>query len=183
MSISAPGGALHREAHNTSITNHSAVTFTSTATVTIITPGFIAGRVTNNTSGVGIPGATVTAGGLTNITDTAGFYNISLVAGQYTVTASATGFVAQSAPGIIVTQGATTTRDFALVTTPVGVRGDLNTLPGVDVGDVLFAAQFVAGVRTPTLAQLALADVNTLPGVDVGDVLFIAQAAAGLRQL
>jgi hypothetical protein len=124
----------------------------------------------------------VTAGGLTNITNATGFYIISLAPGPYTVSVTAAGFVAQSAP-VTVTSGATTIQNFLLVTTPVGVRGDLNTLPGVDVGDVLFAAQFVAGVRTPTAAQQLLADVNTLPGIDVGDVLFIAQAAANLRTL
>jgi hypothetical protein len=151
--------------------------------VPIITPGFIVGRVTNVTSGAAIVGATVTAGGLTNITNATGFYNISLVAATYTVNVTAAGFVAQSAPGINVTQGATTTRDFALVTTPVGVRGDVNPIPGLDVGDVLFTAQFVAGVRIPTAAQLALADVNAIPGMDVGDVLFVAQAVANLRIL
>jgi hypothetical protein len=62
-------------------------------------------------------------------------------------------------------------------------RGDVNPIPGLDVGDVLFCAQFVAGVRTPNAAQIAAADVNPIPGVDVGDVLFIAQAVAGLRTL
>jgi hypothetical protein len=53
------------------------------------------------------------------------------------VNVTAAGFVAQRAPGVIVTQRATTTRDFALVTTPVGVKGDVNPIAGLDVGDVL----------------------------------------------
>jgi hypothetical protein len=71
----------------------------------------------------------------------------------------------------------------AIATIGQSARGDVNPIPGLDVGDVLFTAQFVAGVRTPTAAQLALADVNTITGMDVGDVLFVAQAVAGLRTL
>jgi parallel beta-helix repeat protein len=63
------------------------------------------------------------------------------------------------------------------------IPGDVNPIPGIDVGDVLFTAQFVAGVRTPNAAQIAACDVNPIPGVDVGDVLFVAQAVAGLRIL
>jgi hypothetical protein len=59
----------------------------------------------------------------------------------------------------------------------------VNPIPGIDVGDVLFTAQFVAGVRTPTAAQITACDMNSIPGVDVGDVLFVAQAVAGLRIL
>jgi S-layer protein (TIGR01567 family) len=62
-------------------------------------------------------------------------------------------------------------------------RGDVNPIIGLDVGDVLFTAQFVAGVRNPTAAQITACDVNTIPGVDVGDVLFVAQGVAGLRIL
>jgi hypothetical protein len=71
----------------------------------------------------------------------------------------------------------------AIVTATPVVRGDVNAIQGLDVGDVLFTAQFVAGVRTPTTAQAALADVNAIQGLDVGDVLFVAQAVAGLRTL
>jgi hypothetical protein len=146
--------------------------------------GSITGKVTNASSGAGIHLATVSAGGATTTTDPAGNYTLANVApGTYTVDVTAAGYVAQSLTNVPVTQGTTTTRDFALVTTPVGVRGDVNPIPGLDVGDVLFCAQFVAGVRTPTTEQLALADVNTITGMDVGDVLFVAQAVAGLRQL
>jgi len=102
------GATLGTAIINASVTNHSAVTFTSTATVTIITPGFIAGRVTNVTSGAAI---------------------------------------AQSA-AVTVTSGATTIQNFLLVTTPVGVKGDVNPITGLDVGDVLFVAQAVANLRT-----------------------------------
>jgi nitrous oxidase accessory protein NosD len=60
---------------------------------------------------------------------------------------------------------------------------DFNGKCGIDIGDVLFVAQIVAGLRTPTAAQIAAFDVNPIPGLDVGDVLFIAQAVAGLRTL
>jgi hypothetical protein len=101
--------------------------------------------------------------------------------GTYAVAASASGYLSNTT-SITVTSGATVTQDFALLPRAVG-GGDVNPIPGLDVGDVLFCAQFVAGVRTPTTAQIAAADVNAIPGVDVGDVLFIAQAVAGLRIL
>jgi hypothetical protein len=167
---------------NASVINNTGVTHVSQIIVPLITPGIITGRVTNASNASQPIAATVTAGGNTTTTNETGFYNISLVPGTYTVNVTAAGYVTQSA-SVTVTSGATTIQNFALVTTPVVKKGDVNDIAGLDVGDVLFTAQFVAGVRTPTLAQLALADVNTITGMDVGDVLFVAQAVAGLRQL
>ncbi len=67
--------------------------------------------------------------------------------------------------------------------TATHVKGDVNDLPGLDVGDVLLTAQSVAGLKILTPAQIAAADVNGNGEDDVVDVLFIAQALAGLRQL
>jgi hypothetical protein len=70
--------------------------------------------------------------------------------------------------------------------TPIPIQPcvfDFNGNCGIDIGDVLFIAQFIAGLRTFTPAQTIAADVNSIPGVDVGDVLFIAQAVANLRTL
>jgi hypothetical protein len=152
--------------------------------VTVAPPanGNATGTVFNASSGAPIAGATLTSGPLTVTTNANGIYTISDIApGPYNVTASAANY-SSNRTLVTVLAGETVIQDFALVPL-VGVKGDLNTIPGLDVGDVLFCAQFVAGVRTPTTAQLALADVNTITGMDVGDVLFVAQAVAGLRQL
>jgi hypothetical protein len=59
--------------------------------------------------------------------------------------------------------------------------GDVNDLPGVDVGDSLFVSQFVNGSRTPTPDQWNLADANCSLAIDIGDVLFINQYINGSR--
>jgi hypothetical protein len=146
-----------------------------------VTNGIITGMVTNASSTLPIANAEVTAGGITATTDAAGNYSISIAPATYTLTASATGYII-NVTSVTVASGAVVTRDFALQPRVFG-RGDVNPIPGLDVGDVLFCAQFVAGVRTPTAAQITAADVNAIQGVDVGDVLFIAQAAAGMRTL
>jgi hypothetical protein len=131
--------------------------------------------VTVTQSGLPVSGATATLSGAatgSNVTDPAGSAIFSInatAAGIITVTANHASFVA---PGTATITAA-----------PAFIRGELNPIPGIDVGDVLFCAQFVAGVRTPTATQELASNVNTIPGIDVGDVLFIAQAAAGLRQL
>jgi hypothetical protein len=143
--------------------------------------GIITGRVTNASSALPIANAEVNTGGITALTDAAGNYSISIAPATYTVAASATGYIINMT-SVTVASGVTVTRDFALQPRVFG-RGDVNPIMGIDVGDVLFCAQFVAGVRTPTAAQITAADVNAIQGVDVGDVLFIAQAAAGMRTL
>ncbi len=69
------------------------------------------------------------------------------------------------------------------VATIGGVKGDVNSNGALDVGDGVFTAQAVAGMRTFTPAQTALADANRNGVLDVGDVVFTLQAVAGLRTL
>ncbi len=64
-----------------------------------------------------------------------------------------------------------------------GGRGDVNGNGAVDIGDALFVAQAVAGLRQLNPAQTTAADVNGNSAVDIGDALFISQALAGLRTL
>jgi hypothetical protein len=75
--------------------------------------GTIAGTVTN-VSGLGIAGATVTAGTQSNITDLNGNYSISIVPGTYSVAASATGFQTNTTTNVVVTSGNVTTQNFVL---------------------------------------------------------------------
>ncbi len=157
------------------------VAFLNSLTDTQPPTGTVTGTVTNARSILAEPGVKVAVGVTAVLTNATGFYSISFVPGTYTVTASKAGFLT-STTGINITAGATTMLNITLQPRKV-IRGDVNQNPGLDVGDVLFAAQFVAGMRTPTPAQEALADVNGNGIIDVGDVLFIAQAVAGLRTL
>jgi hypothetical protein len=161
--------------------NHPSMTGSIIVTGGAVLNATITGTATNATSGETIAGATVTAGGINAITNPGGIYNMSIAPGTYSVTASASGYIS-NITSVTVPSGGTVNQDFALRPRAVG-GGDVNPIPGLDVGDVLFTAQFVAGVRTPTAAQMAACDVNPIPGVDVGDVLFVAQAVAGLRIL
>jgi hypothetical protein len=162
----------------------SKMNYTMIAMITLnmaIIPGFITGTVTDaSNTPQPIQGAIVIAGGVTATTDAKGFYNVTIGEGTYTMSAGASGFIMNDTT-VTVISGSTTTLNFALA--PAVVKGDVNPIPGIDVGDVLFCAQFVAGIRTPTAAQITAAEVNPIPGIDVGDVLFIAQAVAGLRAL
>ncbi len=157
------------------------VAFLNSLTDTQPLTGTVTGTVTNGRSILPELGVRVTAGVAAVLTNATGFYSISLVLGTYTVAASKAGFLT-STVGINITAGTTTMLNITLQPRKV-IRGDVNQNPGLDVGDVLFVAQFVAGVRTPTPEQEALADVNGNGVIDVGDVLFIAQAVAGLRTL
>ena len=79
--------------------------------------GTLRGTVTNATNGNPIADATVHAVGpadRTTTTDAAGQYSFVIEAGTYNVTASTFGFVTQTANGVVVTDGGTTTQDFVL---------------------------------------------------------------------
>jgi hypothetical protein len=79
------------------------------------TNGTLQGTVTDASTGLPIAGATVTAGSTSDTTDASGFYQMTLPAGTYNVTASASGYTSQTASGVVVSAGATTTQNFALV--------------------------------------------------------------------
>ena len=77
--------------------------------------GTISGIVTDSSTGDPISGATVTADGMSAITNSSGHYTISDVpAGTYTVTVSADGYKSSSQTDITVVAEATTTVNFEL---------------------------------------------------------------------
>ena len=83
--------------------------------------GTLTGTVTNAANGNPIAGATIHAVGpadRTTTTDAAGQYSFVIAIGTYDVTASEFGFVTQTASGVVVTEGATTTQNFALAQVP-----------------------------------------------------------------
>jgi IPT/TIG domain/Carboxypeptidase regulatory-like domain/PKD-like domain len=77
--------------------------------------GALHGTVTAVAGGAPVTGATVALGARTTTTNGSGFYSFSLPAGTYpAVTVSQPGFVSQTATSVVVTDGTTTTKDFAL---------------------------------------------------------------------
>jgi len=75
--------------------------------------GWIDGTVTDAKTGSAIVDVTVTADGVSNLTDETGYYNIELVPGDYTVNASKPGYYNNSTFAT-VTGGKTTTVNFEL---------------------------------------------------------------------
>jgi hypothetical protein len=149
------------------VPNTVTVNNTTIVTVTVTQGALPAINATVILTGAPLPLA------LSNTTDATGTAIFSVTPANFgTITVTAT---SPALPGPAIT---------TIFASPTGTgRGDVNPIPGLDVGDVLFCAQFVAGVRNPGALQAAAADVNSILGIDVGDVLFIAQAVAGLRTL
>ena len=80
--------------------------------------GTLTGTVTNIITGNPIAGALVTANASSTLTNGSGVYTMTLPVGSYDMTASKFGFANGTATGIAVTDGGTTTENFALQ--PVG---------------------------------------------------------------
>ncbi|HVT04339.1 MAG TPA: carboxypeptidase regulatory-like domain-containing protein, partial [Thermoanaerobaculia bacterium] len=82
--------------------------------------GTVSGTVTATTGGAPISGATVQLGVRSTTTNGAGFYSfLNIPAGTYpTMSASFPGYITATASNIVVTDGATTTQDFSLASSP-----------------------------------------------------------------
>jgi len=83
--------------------------------------GTLTGTVTNQATGSPVQGASVRAVGPTDrttVTGADGRYTIVLPVGTYDVTASHFGLLSQTASGVQVLEGQTTTQDFALTPAP-----------------------------------------------------------------
>ena len=76
--------------------------------------GTLSGTVTNAVTLAPIGGALVQAGAYSTYTQPNGTYAMNLPAGTYDVTASAFGYTPETALGVAITDGNTTTQDFAL---------------------------------------------------------------------
>jgi Carboxypeptidase regulatory-like domain/Putative Flp pilus-assembly TadE/G-like len=98
--------------------------------------GTIQGTVTSG--GVGLVGATVTAGALSTTTGAGGAYSIGVAPGTYAMTASMTGYSSASAT-VTVAAGATVTQNFSLTAANASITGTVQDqanglpLPGVTV--------------------------------------------------
>ncbi len=82
----------------------------------VLETGMIAG-VVRRPNTTPIPGATVTANGVTATTNNAGAYTLVLPTGTYSVTAAATGFGDQTINGVVVNVNQTTTLNFVMQVT------------------------------------------------------------------
>jgi len=80
--------------------------------------GTIAGLV-RRANNVAIPGATVTASGVTATTNASGAYSMVVPAGSHTVSVTAAGFAPAQQTGVVVVTGQTTTVNFTL--SPTGL--------------------------------------------------------------
>jgi hypothetical protein len=135
--------------------------------------GTVSGTVTAVAGGSPIPGATVMLGSRSATTDGSGNYSFSVPAGTYpSMTASKSGFNTASASSIVVTDGNTTTQNFALTialpsacftdTTQADFQGGVpnNTDLTASSGDVQLSHPLVLDQQNTTLANLG-AGFNT----------------------
>ncbi|HXH27946.1 MAG TPA: protease pro-enzyme activation domain-containing protein [Candidatus Polarisedimenticolia bacterium] len=136
-------------------------------TLFTVTVGDLQGTVTDAVTAAPIAGATVGtsgAGSNTTTTDGSGHYMFAgITTGTYSVTVAASGYATATASGVVVTDGGTTTRDFALAASPPSgclldtTQGDFQagTATGLDPtsspGDVKLA---IASGGTETLDQV-----------------------------
>jgi N-acetylneuraminic acid mutarotase len=112
--------------------------------------GTLSGTVTNASNSQPIAGATVTAGTSSTSTDSTGAYQLDLPVGTYNMTVSAFGFKTATASGVAVTDGGTTTKNFALPALPiVTVSGTVTD--GSGHGWPLYATITIAGVPNGTV--------------------------------
>jgi Carboxypeptidase regulatory-like domain/Domain of unknown function (DUF4214) len=90
---------------------------------TPVASGTVQGTVTATAGGAPISGATITFGSRTTTTNGSGFYQfLNIPSGTYpSIIASASGFNSGTAVNIVVTDGATTARDFSLGTAPLSL--------------------------------------------------------------
>lgn len=89
-------------------------------TCTTAPSGTLNGTVTDSATALPIAGASisVTPLGASTVTDASGNYTLVLPVGTYDVTAAAFGYTSATTTGVDVTDGGTTTVDFALVAAP-----------------------------------------------------------------
>ena len=135
--------------------------------------GTITGTVTVTPGGTPISGATITFGARTTTTNGSGVYSfLNIPAGSYPQPISATkpGYSTASASNIVVTDGGTTTQDFALSVAPTSACATDTTqtdfLMGVGTNvDVTTAPGDVTLLNAPNIEQQNTAGTTTGTGV------------------
>ena len=125
--------------------------------------GTVTGTITSSATGNPLAGAQVTVGTDSTTTNSSGVYTISVPVGTYTVTAADFGFKTQTDTGVQVTDGGTTTENFALAPAPsVTLTGTVTD--GSGQGWPLYANVSVPGTTASTYTNPATGQYQlTLP--------------------
>ena len=135
--------------------------------------GTVQGTVTSTPGGAPINGATVALGSRTTTTDVSGFYSfVGIPAGTYpSETASHAGHNSVTTTNIVVTDGGTTVKDFALTVAPASscltdtTQADLQT--GVQTNVDLTTSPGDVILSKPTLDQQNLQLSNSGVGITI----------------
>lgn len=125
-------------------------------------PATIAGRITDNSTGAPIAGATVKLDGLSYTTGSDGNYSFTVNVGNYTLTASSSGYVANTA-SVSVTAATTYSTNFALA---LGHKFKMALMVGGDETDLGFSYMAITGAN----------DIATKYGWDVSISRLVAFA-------
>ncbi|HEY2579534.1 MAG TPA: carboxypeptidase regulatory-like domain-containing protein [Streptosporangiaceae bacterium] len=125
--------------------------------------GTVTGKVGSSATGDPLAGAQVSVGTDSTTTNSSGVYSISVPVGSYTVTAQDFGFKTVTDTGVSVTDGGTTTENFALATAPsVTLTGTVTD--GSGQGWPLYANVSVPGTTASTFTNPATGQYQlTLP--------------------
>jgi len=111
--------------------------------------GNLQGTVTDASTSLPIAGATVATGTFSTTTNASGFYQLANVpVGTYSVTASRYGYTPVTVPGVVISDGATTTQNFALTPATTTVVDGYVT-DGSGAGWPLYARVQVSGNGFP----------------------------------
>jgi uncharacterized repeat protein (TIGR01451 family) len=154
--------------------------------------GTLSGTVTALAGGAPLSGATVTLGARTTTTNGSGFYSFAVPAGTYPgETVTDPGYNPASATSLVVTDGATTTRNFALAAAPVSgclsdtLQADFQRGLSTNV-DLNTSAGDITLSNTPTLDQSNTAGTTTGTGFATtswGGQTFIPALSGQLAQV
>jgi N-acetylneuraminic acid mutarotase len=138
--------------------------------------GTLEGTVTDINTGLPIAGADIDVAplGASTMTGPDGHYMLTLPVGTYDVTASAFGYVSQTANGVAITDGVTTTRDFAL--TPAPSHTVSGHVRDTDNNPLANATVTILGTPIPS-ATTDATGAYSIPGVPEGE--YDVRAAAG----
>jgi N-acetylneuraminic acid mutarotase len=145
-------------------------------TCTAAPTGTLEGTVTDSVTNQPIEGATiqVTPLGASTTTGVDGHYTLLLPVDTYDVTASAFGYQTQTATGVDVTEGNTTTQDFALVAAPNHtVSGNVRDADGNPLAN---ATVTILGTPIPS-ATTDATGAYSIPNVPEGE--YDVRASAG----
>ena len=148
--VTAIAGGYNSSSTDVTVTPGATATAYFTLTpVTTSSTGKITGTVTDSYSGAAISGATVTAGGITAITDSSGSYTIEIAGGTYTLRASADGYIAGSI-GVAVIPGTTASGNLALTPVSAPPGKITGTVTDSNSGAAISGATVTAGSITAT---------------------------------